>query len=339
MKTFVLLLVGFIGVLLVASAFYTEFRRRQIEARHEPAGAFLIVNGVRLHAVDLVPENWTPRQTTLVFIHGASGNLLDPLLAFQGKVDGRFRSIFVDRPGHGFSERGPGDAHSPRRQADLIAGLLRKLGVEKAVAIGHSWGGAVAAELGLGHGDLIKGLVFVAPATHPWGGGGINWYYTLASLPVAGAIFTRTVTLPIAETLTPAAIDGVFAPDAPPEGYAEKISLPLLYRPATFQANAGDVANLLDHVSVAALDYPKIRMPAIILTGDRDSVVYAHIHSAGLARDLKGAELRLLPGAGHMPHHTRADAVMMAITDVVERIERLAETKGLPVEMASGPAM
>ncbi len=337
MKTLALLFVGFIGVVLLASALYTEFRRRQIEARHEPLGTFSVVDGVRIHAVDLVPEGWTADQTALVFIHGASGNLLDPLLAFRGAVEGRFRSLFIDRPGHGFSERGPGDAHSPRRQADLIAGLLMQRGIERAIAIGHSWGGSVAAELGLNHTDRIKGLVFVAPATHPWDGG-VNWYYTLASLPVVGPLFTRTLTLPIAERLTPFAITGVFAPDAVPEDYAEKISLPLLYRPRTFQANAGDVANLFDHVSAAAREYPNIRVPAIILTGDRDSVVYAHIHSAGLARDLMNAELRQLPGAGHMPHHARNDAVVKAIFDVAKKIEAAGEKERRRAALTAGPA-
>lgn len=319
MKAAVVSLSLILAASLFVAALYTEYRRRHIQAQIEPAGQLHEVDGVRLHAVDMIPPGWRAGDPAVVFLHGASGNLLDQKLAFGDALEGRYRAIFVDRPGHGFSERGGRDGHSPRRQAELVARLLRRLGVDRAVAVGHSWGGSVVAELGLSHSDEIKGLVFVAPATHPWQGG-VSWYYELASLPLFGELFTRTLTLPVAEMLAPRTIGKVFAPDDAPADYAERISLPLLFRPANFRANAEDVARLKAHVDAAAPRYPEIRVPAIVLTGDRDGIVYAHIHSDGLARDLADVELRQLPGAGHMPHHSRTAAVVDAIHDMMKRI-------------------
>ncbi|NRG17320.1 alpha/beta hydrolase [Rhizobiales bacterium] len=301
------------------SAIYTEYRRRQIETAHRPAGQFQTIDGVRLHFVDRQPPGWKAGGPAVVFIHGASGNLLDPLLAFGRAFETDIRSIFIDRPGHGFSERGP-NGHSPDRQAELIAGLLATLDLGPTVAVGHSWGASVVAELGLDHKNVVQGLVFVAPATHPWGGGGINWYYTLAATPVIGAIFTKTLTLPIAEQVAPYAIRSIFSPNPMPRDYAGEIELPLLFRPANFQANAEDVAALHDHVSAVAEKYPEIGQPAVIITGDADSVVYPSIHSQGLARDLPNAELRVLEGTGHMPHHAHTGEVVDAIRTVMRKI-------------------
>ncbi|MBA5777321.1 alpha/beta hydrolase [Stappia sp. F7233] len=334
MKTAVVSFTVLLAAALFAAALYTEYRRRHIQAEFEPSGQFHDVAGVRLHVVDMVPDGWRTGDPTLVFLHGASGNLLDQKLAFSDALGDRYRLVFVDRPGHGFSDRGGEKAHSPRLQAGLVAELLRKLGADHVVAVGHSWGGSVAVELGLNHFDIVKGIVFVAPATHPWEGG-VTWYYEVAAAPFIGKLFTRTLTLPVGELLAPRTIDSVFAPDKAPPDYLEKIALPLLFRPETFRANARDVTRLHAHVSEAARQYPSIPVPAIVLTGDRDGIVYAHIHSAGLARDLPHAELRELPGAGHMPHHSRTAEVVAAIEDVVER-SRTPERKELV--QASEPA-
>ncbi|MGO8126822.1 alpha/beta fold hydrolase, partial [Rhizobium ruizarguesonis] len=57
-----------------------------------------------------------------------------------------------------------------------IARLMEKRGIEKEIIVGHSFGGAITAAFGLRHPDKTAGLLFLAPATHPWPGG-IDWYY------------------------------------------------------------------------------------------------------------------------------------------------------------------
>jgi pimeloyl-ACP methyl ester carboxylesterase len=42
------------------------------------------------------------------------------------------------------------------------------------------------------------------------------------------------------------------------------------------------------YVTRVAPRYPEIKAPTVIITGDSDSVVLAHIHSEGLARDIEG---------------------------------------------------
>lgn len=323
MPTLALVLLSALALLLSGLALLAELRGREAEARYPPIGAFAEIDGVRLHYVDLRPDGWRAGDPVLVFVHGASANLRDPHMALAGPLSewpaekGRAaRLVFVDRPGHGHSQRGGADMYRPAAQAALIAGLADRLGIDRAVAVGHSWGGAVAAQLGLARPDLFAGLVFLAPATHPWPGG-VNWYYDAAALPVAGTVFSATLAPFGAALVAPSAINGIFRPAGVPEGYAERLGLPLLFRPRSFRANAQDVAFLKGEVEAASLRYGEITQPAAVITGETDGVVYPHIHSHGLVRDLPNAWLVTLEGAGHMPHHTRTGAVLAEIAKVV----------------------
>lgn len=289
------------------------------EAAAPPIGQFAEAAGGRLHYVDTRPPGWRDGDPTVVFVHGASGNLRDQRLAFEEHVAARgWRRIYVDRPGHGHSARGGADMHRPERQAQAILALLEGLGVRSSVAVGHSWGGSVIAQMALLAPERIAGLVFVAPATHPWPGG-VTWYYDAATAPVAGWLFSRLLAPNVATLVAPRAIAAVFSPETPPEGYAQAIGAALLFRPQTFAANAEDVARLKPEVERAAPLYPRITQPAAIVTGDADTVVLPEIHSAGLLRDLPNAWRVDLAGAGHMPHHTRTVEVVAEIERVVGR--------------------
>ena len=123
---------------------FTHMYSFVIEQQYPPVGKFADVGGFKLHYVD-IPAGPGADLPTLVFIHGASSNLLDQKLAFETPLKGRGRLIFVDRPGHGYSQSGGTQYNTPAKQAEAIAALLDKLSINKAVIIGHSYGGAVTA--------------------------------------------------------------------------------------------------------------------------------------------------------------------------------------------------
>ncbi|MBD8893791.1 alpha/beta fold hydrolase [Roseibium litorale] len=309
---------GIVLLILPVLSVYTEYRVTRIEADLPADGQFVVADGVPIHFHRLKPDRDLSGQPSLVFIHGASGNAYDQLEAFRGALAGRYDLIFVDRPGLGHSGRSSDAQSGPSGQARLIGKALDAMGVTQAVVLGHSLGASVTAALALERPDLVDGLVFIAPATHPWPGG-VTWYYNVASLPVIGRIFCATLTLPIAERVAPAAILGVFAPEEAPADYDEMIRLPLLFRPDSFRANAMDVAGLKEHVAQLSQRYSEIGVPAVVITGDKDTIVWPSIHSDGLVRDLPQARLVTLPGAGHMPHHTRTQDVVREIEWVMDR--------------------
>lgn len=306
---------GLVGVAAAGGA-VSWATQRAAEAATPVLGRGIDVGGRRLHVLDRPGSD--PAAPTLVFVHGASGNLRDLALAFDGAFPAH-RCVFLDRPGHGWSERRGRADSSPAVQAGLVAALLDRLGIDRAVVIGHSWGAAVTAAFGVLHPERTLALAFLAPATHPWPGG-VDPLYRLAVAPLIGRLFVATTVAPIGRMILDRTIAAVFAPDPVPEDYRRRIGAELVLRPATFRANAEDVADLKDHVILLSPRYREIAVPCLVVTGTQDPIVWPSIHAEGLVRDIAGARLVRLDGVGHMPHHAARDRVIAEIAALVGEV-------------------
>ncbi len=293
-----------------------------IERRNPAVGSFATVNGTRMHYVH-VPAGPNPDLPPLVFIHGASANLKDQMTPLRPLLEGRAEMLFFDRPGHGWSGRGSRN-DNPHEQAQTIAALMDHVGIRDAIIVGHSFGGAVTATFGLEQAARTRGLVFLSAVSHPWPGGATAWYYSVAATPVIGWLFAQTVAYPAGTSRLAAATTCVFAPNAVPDGYSDAASIPLVLRPGAFRSNALDVAGLYGHVLEAAKRYRDIKVPTVVISGDRDAVVYEEIHSTGLARDIPGAEPVWVRNLGHKPDWVGPDLVVTAIEKVAGKERDLA---------------
>ncbi|MBV9684928.1 MAG: alpha/beta fold hydrolase [Solirubrobacterales bacterium] len=84
-----------------------------------------------------------------------------------------YRTIAIDLPGFGDSDKPLFGAYDPPFFADAITGLLDALDLESAHLVGNSMGGRVALELGLRRPDRVGRLVLLAPSMawlkpRPW---------------------------------------------------------------------------------------------------------------------------------------------------------------------------
>ena len=68
--------------------------------------------------------------------------------------------------------------------------------------------------------------------------------------------------------------------------------------------------------------YGGVSCPSVVITGDADRVVDPEDQSIRLAHELNDAELRIVPGAGHMVHHAVPREVAEAINRVASGHER-----------------
>ncbi len=310
------------GLAVVAAGLFafTALAARVIATRYPPVGKRVETapGGPAVHVVERSPR--APERGAALLVHGASGNFADLDLALGERLSGLgFRVFAVDRPGHGWSDRLAGaDAASPSAQAAAVRAALTNQGVESAIVVVHSLAGVLGLAMTLEAPDFVRGLVLIAPVSHPWPGG-VAWYYRLAASPIFGPAFCRLVALPAGLASTNSAVRSVFAPCPTPQNYVAATRLRLVFRPRHFRANAEDVVAAEAFVAELSPRYPTIRTPTAIVTGDHDEVVYASIHSAGCARDIPGATLTILPGVGHSPHHSAPDSVVAAILEVEAR--------------------
>ncbi|NLS05513.1 alpha/beta hydrolase [Rhizobium sp. P32RR-XVIII] len=299
---------------VAAAIGYTTYKARKFEQTFPNIGELTDIGGYKMNAVH-IPRPGTADLPPLVFIHGACGNLLDQIGAFLVPLEGRAEMLFVDRPGHGYSERGGQENAFPSGQADAIAKLMERRGIEKAIIVGHSFGGAIAAAFGVRHPERSAGLLFLAPATHPWPGG-IDWYYHVATLPAIGWLFNHAIVVPLGLWRLEQATLNVFRPNLRPADYIAKTGPSLALRPRTFHANAADFTKLLQYLKAQSPHYRRITAPTVIITGDRDGIVWEHLHSQGLARDIAGSELVKIRGVGHKPDYLATDVAIAALEKI-----------------------
>jgi pimeloyl-ACP methyl ester carboxylesterase len=304
--------IAFLLMLLFALVGVTRVGAWLIERRNPPVGSFIDVDGASIHYVH-VPAGAKADLPALVFIHGASANLKDQMLPLRPLLEGRAEMLFFDRPGHGWSTRGGANNSTQSGQAATIAKLMDKLGIKDAIIVAHSFGGSTATAFGLEHANRTRGLLFLSAATHPWEGGRTSWYYHVVTTPVLGRIFSETATLPAGRGRLVGATACVFAPNAVPANYTVEASIPLVLRPAAFRANSIDVQSLYPYALKTAVRYKEIKAPTVVISGNRDTVVFEEIHSIGLRRDIPGAELVWVDNLGHKPDWIAPDLVVAAI--------------------------
>lgn len=74
-----------------------------------------------------------------------------------------FRTLLVDQPGFGSSDKPPVVGNFFRHSADHVVGLLDELGIERVHLLGNSLGGGTAMRLALSYPDRVGRLVLMGP--------------------------------------------------------------------------------------------------------------------------------------------------------------------------------
>jgi pimeloyl-ACP methyl ester carboxylesterase len=227
------------------------------------------------------------------------------------------RVLAFDRPGFGESEREDGD-WSPEREADLLAEVLEKLGVEQTIVVAHSWATLVAMGLVVRAPASITGLVLLS-----------GYYYSSArldvalmmpgALPIVGPLVRHTIWPLIARLGAPAAFRYLFSPMGVPAAFRRMYSLPMATRPCQLKSLADDTVTMPSAAHHARSTYSAIKIPVRLIAGINDRVVKTGDQSVRLNRELADSELQLLEGVGHMSHHARPDLVVAAVNALTNR--------------------
>lgn len=296
-----------------------EAETRRVEAAHPPGGQFIEVDGVRLHLIDLPSDAGSGGGRPVVFVHGAGGMVEDLLSSrFAPLVRARHRLIALDRPGYGHSDRPRPELAGPEAQARLLHQALVQLGIERPILVGHSWGGALVLSYAQEFPHDTAGVLVLAGWSHPAREAAL-WVAGLPAAPVIGGLMSRALAPALAGGLARDIIAQLFAPEPVPQSF-EQFPIELALRPSQLRANAEDLAALNADVARLRTRYKQIAVPVEILTGGADKIVDPAAHAFRLARAVPDAGFQVLPGVGHMLHHTQPEAVCAALGRLVARI-------------------
>lgn len=297
----------------VASAAYVQIRSRQAEHEHPPTGRFITVEGIRLHYVE------RGQGEPLVLLHGNMTMSMDFLLGpYIEMAARRYRVIVFDRPGYGWSERPRGRmVYGPQTQARLIHQALRQVGIERPIVHGHSWGAMVAMAMGLDYPDHVRALVLEAGYWYPTARPEVP-LGSLPAIPILGDVMRHTFSPLVFRAQWALMVKILFAPRQVPD-FFWRFPPWMAFRPSQLRASAAEIAQVAPAAASLSRRYHELVVPAVILAGRKDRLVWPTSHSDRLAQELPQISYRVFEGQGHMLHHLVPEDIMAAVDDVARR--------------------
>lgn len=311
-----ILLTGLAAVAMAVLLF--RYNRSTVAASYRdwPApGEFMDTDGRRLHYV------CRGEGAPVVCFHGAAGTLHDFDWVLP-RLSEEFRVCAFDRPGHGWSEPLPRSLRRPDVQVHLFKEAVDRLGLERPVLVGYSWGGALALQYALEYPESTGAVVVIGGTTHI-GTAPRNPLYWILRTPGASHALLTFGLVPIGKPYVGVPLRNAFRPDPIPREYLDRARATWV-RPNAVRAMTDDFHELDGMLRLIRHRYPELAVPVVILTGDHDRLVDADRNSMVLAREAPDAELIVVPGAGHALPQIRVDAVV----DGVRRAVRKREGKG-----------
>lgn len=269
---------------LVGGAYIARSRARLIEdlrwADVPKPGRVIDVNGYGVHVVEA--GDGPP----MVLIHGFGGQTysyraLIPLFARDHRV------IAVDLKGYGYSERSVSTGLSSTDQVAMLHALLGKLGVERAVFVGHSMGGGVVQRFAGTHPEMVEAAVLAASVDterqrrmRRMAPGAMM----RPLLPYLGKIATsRMLRLSYHD-------DSALTPDVMEE----------YKRPGRIAGSMDGLFKMMqDYRGDGPVAFERITMPVLLLNGAQDRIVPLFMAS-GIRKRIPQARLVVIDQAGHM---------------------------------------
>jgi magnesium chelatase accessory protein len=249
----------------------------------------------------------------LLLVHGTgsathSWHRIAPLLAR------RYSVTSLDLPGHGFTEGTPVGGLSLPAMSAALATLLRALGVQPQLAIGHSAGAAILCRMALD--GLIAPRLLISLNGALLRLRSAEWllFAPLARLLAASVLPARVFAWAARDRAAVArlvASTGSRLEAGDVELYARLVGNPAHVDGALRMMAAWDLVPL-------ERDLPRLATPLALLVAEGDRTVPPG-EAARVRALLPSATCRVLPGLGHLAHEEQAELVAAAIESLVPR--------------------
>jgi len=279
--------------LLALGACAGDIPFKDLESRYANAASrFAEMPGdLRVHYRDQGPSG----APVVVFVHGFAANL-DAWEPWAMRLQGDYRLISLDLPGHGLTRTPAGYKASLDRDVELVADLTRRLGAEHFVVVGNSMGGAVAWNFAMTHPERLRGLVLVDAAGWPGQGrsSGPPGAFKLLANPVGRSMLRSIDPKPLAKRgLKSAYLDETLVTPALINRYVQLARAPGHRDVLTSQTSSPGRP-------VTAADFNAIRTPTLVMAGENDKLIPV-ADARAFAAAIPGARLVTYAGVGHVP--------------------------------------
>ena len=268
--------------------------------------AYTTVDGIRLRYIA------TGEGPTLVLLHTLRTQL-DLFRKVIGDLSRDFRVYAMDYPGHGYSDIPEAD-YDPELFARSVRGFLQELDITEAIIVGESIGGSLGLLLAAEHNPRIRKVIAINSYDYDKGrgitrGSAISkLVFTITGIPILGGMVWRLRWKGAFATIIKGSVhdDLSLPPDLVHEMHV------VGNRRHHYEAFMSLVAHFPAWEALRE-DYGKIAVPVLLVYGEHDWSRGPERESNRLA--IPGAEMRTVPGAGHLLSLDRPDATIGAVRD------------------------
>jgi len=291
-----------IGILIL-SAFRFAASRRESRTSREAApstGRFVKAGDVEIYLQEAGSGSGAP----VVFVHGTGAWSETWRDSINALTAAGFRTVAIDLPPFGFSEKPGNGSYSLEAQAKRIVGVLDALDLNKAILVGHSFGGGPTVEAALMRTDRIKSLVLVDAAlgleAQSSDAPAIQRVF-LSVTPLRDAVAAATITNPMfTKTFLKMFL---FKKDAATDTRVAIYQRPFVVEGSTKAVSAWLPSFLSSQQVARSLDpgsYANLTMPVSLIWGAQDTVTPLS-QAEHLKQLIPHAELTVLHDIGHIP--------------------------------------
>jgi len=279
---------------------------------HSDHSRFIDVDGIRVHYQEAGDVN----APALILIHGFASSTLVWSKVFLHLARSGYRVIAVDLLGYGYSAKPRNGEYTISGQARLLIRLLDHLGIPRAIFVGSSYGGAVAATCALDYPDRVEKLILVGPVNN-------NRPLTFTLMRLFGSPVFGDVVSPLligSRRLLRRRMKRVYDRHAwvLDERRVEARHLPLrasgTQRAIIRTVRAWDAERISREAHL-------IRQPTLLLWGENDLEIPLadgeRLHAA-----IPGSRLIVFLNCGHLPHEEYPEAFTNVVIDFCKRNQR-----------------
>ena len=216
--------------------------------------------------------------------------------------------IALDLLGFGASSKPP-VAYTVAQEVEFLRAVLQQLGLESCILVGHSFGGWVSAAYAIAYPDQVRGLCLVAPAgiRDDSFSGRYNWMRpVLWQTPIVDALLwlIKPIAILFRQTKT---LDLVC--------WARRE----LNRQPAARSFLVDRLRPEDAIDTVEKHISAITSPTLILAAEEDDTIPAW-HCETYAQEIIGAELRVIPEAGHGLPQNNPTAIAYSLLEFMDRL-------------------
>jgi pimeloyl-ACP methyl ester carboxylesterase len=276
-----------------------------------PQSRFFVSQGLRLHYADWGNDGAPP----LLLVHGGRDHCRS-WDALARALAPHFHVLAPDLRGHGDSEWTKGGSYALTEYVYDLSRLVRHIGAQKVVVVGHSMGGMVGLIYAGTFPDQVSALVVLD---------GVTVMPDEKAAPADQRIAHYVGQLDKLETREPRRYQTIEEAAAQMRAHNKRLPRELALHLARFGARRNEDGTYSwkfdpyqraraphrlspeDHVSLWA----RITCPMLLLHAEESFL--QNSQTAGLAKYFQNARSETIAGAGHWLHHDKPDEVLAAI--------------------------